>query len=174
MKNYRFWLFALLILLPTSLWAGSRGVSLAFLDATTGERSKASLRLAELLEKDMRSLYLDPQLAEAFPWSEQDLELQVLKSDAVQISFDRLLNTKGEKQMSALFEKMGNPDGLVVFFHDAEGGYARLKLYSWDGTEALLIRLPLEGKESAMPDSLLKWHRRGALIAMGAAVRWSP
>ncbi|MDA7674913.1 hypothetical protein N9821_02115 [Akkermansiaceae bacterium] len=34
--------------------------------------------------------------------------------------------------------------------------------------------LPLEGKDSPMPASLIKTHRQGALIALGAAVRWSP
>ena len=90
------------------------------------------------------------------------------------VGFDRLLNPKGGGTVSALFEKYGYPDGLVVFFHDPEGGYARLKLFSGDGKEALLIRLPLEGKDSAMADSLLKGHRRGALVAIGAAVRWGP
>ncbi|MDQ8189164.1 hypothetical protein [Roseibacillus persicicus] len=174
MKKQWIWTLALLLLLPTSLLAGSRGVSLAFLDATTGSRSKASLRLAELLEKDMRSLYVNPELATAFPWSEQDLELKVLKPADAGISFDRLLNTKDGAKIESLFKKIDYPDGLIVFFHDPEGGYARLKLYSWDGSEALLLRLPLEGKESAMSDSLMKGHRQGALIALGAAVRWSP
>ena len=80
MKKFRLGIFALLVLLPTSLWAGSRGVSLAFLDATTGARSEASLRLAELLENDMRSLYLDPELDSLFPWNELGLKLQVLKA----------------------------------------------------------------------------------------------
>ena len=174
MKKFRPWILALLVLLPTSLWAGSRGVSLAFLDATTGTRSEASLRLAELLENDMRSLYLDPELDSLFPWNELDLKLQVLKAAKVEVGFDRLLNPKDAEKVSVLFEKYEYPDGLVVFFHDAEGGSARLKLYSPDGKEVLLIRLPLEGKDSAMADSLLKWHRRGALVAIGAAVRWGP
>ncbi|YCM46392.1 hypothetical protein V2O64_10220 [Verrucomicrobiaceae bacterium 227] len=174
MNKKLLWVLAICLILPSSLWAGSRGVSLAFLDATTGTRSKASLRLAELLEKDMRALYLDPKIATAFPWSEQDLELKILKTKDAGITFDRLLNTKDQKKVTALFEKIEVPDGLIVFYHDAEGGFVRLKLYSWDGTEALLIRLPLEGKDSAMPGSLLKGHRRGALIALGAAVRWSP
>ena len=149
-------------------------MNLAFLDATTGTRSKASLRLAELLEKDMRTLYVDEAISSAFPWSEQDLKLTVLKPKDAGITFDSLLNTKDAKKLPALFEKMGNLDGLIVFFHDAKSGFARLKLYNWDGKEVLLIRLPLEGKDSPMPASLIKTHRQGALIALGAAVRWSP
>ena len=59
--------FILLTLTPASVLAGSRGVDLAFIDATTGTRSKASLRLAELLEKDMRELYVSPKVATLFP-----------------------------------------------------------------------------------------------------------
>jgi len=172
-KNLLALLF-LLILQPLELLAGSRGVSLAFFDATTGERSKASLRLAELLEKDMKALYTDPQIASVFPWSEQNLELKILKPSEVGLTFDRLLNPKKEKTVASSFEKFPAPDGLIVFCHDAEGGFARLKLYNYDGSEVLLLRLPLEGKESAMADSLMKGHRQGALIAIGAAVRWGP
>ena len=165
---------AFLLVFPISLSAGSRGVSLAFLDATSGTRSKASLRLAELLEKDMRSLYLDPALAAVFPWSEQNLELKAFDSKKRGITFDRLLNTQNGKQIKAFFESPESVDGLIVFFHDAENDFVRLKLYSWEGKEVLLLRLPLEGKDSAMSDSLMKGHRRGALIAIGAAVRWNP
>lgn len=163
-----------LLLLTSSLFGGSRGVSLAFLDATTGSRSPASLRLAELLVSDMKALYSDPQLASAFPWSEPELDLQVGPSQAQKITFDRLLNPDNPQAISAYFERPGSPDGLVVYFHDSQGGYVRFKLYSWDGQEVILLRLPLEGKGSAMPGSLLRGHRRGALIALGAAVRWSP
>ena len=162
------------LLLSISSSAGSRGVHLAFLDASQGTRSKASLRLAELLEKDMRQLYVDPTIAPAFPWNESSLKLQTLNPKGAGINFDRLLNPGDNKQIKALFEKADFPDGLIVFFHDEENGLARLKLYSSSGEEHLLIRLPLEGKDSAMPGSLLKSHRQGALIALGAAVRWSP
>lgn len=174
MKKYLTCILALLLLLPTSLLAGSRGVSLAFLDATTGTRSKASLRLAELLEKDMREVYLNPDWASAFPWNELNLELKVLKLSEVGLSFDRLLNLKSGQAVQQVFKKEGYPDGLIVFFHDPEEGFVRLKLFNGDGTEAILIRLPLEEKDSAMPDSLLKGHRHGALVALGAAVRWVP
>lgn len=165
---------ALLLLLINPLSAGSRGVKLTFLDATTGARSKASLRLVELLEKDMRGLYVAPELDAVFPWNDLDLELKALDSKKAGISFDRLLNTKDEKKIQAFFDSPDSTDGLIVFFHDAENGFVRLKLYCWDIGEVLLMRLPLEGKDSAMPGSLMKGHRRGALIAIGAAVRWSP
>ena len=164
----------LFLVLAFPVWAGSRGVELAFLDATTGERSKASLRLAELLEKDIRSLYLDPRFDSLFPWSEDDLKLAILKQGEGGIKFDALLNTTDNKKISALLLKKRTQDGLIVFFHDTKGGYARLKLYDSEGQECLLLRLPLEGPKSAMPSSLLKHHRRGALTSIGAAVRWSP
>ena len=167
-------ILAFSLILVTSLSAGSRGVALSFLDATTGERSQASLRLAELLEKDMRALYEDPNLASSFPWSEQDLKLKILDAGKTQISFDRLLNTKDGQKISALFNQPDATDALIVFYHDAAAGFARLKLYNWDGKELLLLRLPLEGEDSAMASSLMKTHRRGALIALGAAVRWNP
>ena len=167
-------LVAFLFLFPVSLSAGSRGVSLAFLDATSGPRSEASLRSAELLEKDMRSLYQDPKLASVFPWSEQDLKLKMFDSGKNGVSFDRLLNTKDAKKIRAFFDSPEATDGLIVFFHDAENGFVRLKLFSWNGKEVLLLRLPLEGKDSEMANSLMKNHRRGALIAIGAAVRWTP
>lgn len=165
---------AILLLLPLTLSAGSRGVALTFLDATTGERSQASLRLAELLEKDMHELYVDPKLDAVFPWNEQELELKKLTPKTSGISFDRLLNTGDGRKIEAYFQSAKSTDGLVVFFHDAENGCVRLKLYDWNGQEVLLLRLPLEGEGSPMADSLMKGHRRGALIAIGAAVRWSP
>ena len=145
-----------------------------FLDATTGERSKASLRLAELLEKDIRQIYLDPELAKLFPWSEQDLKLRLMTSEKTGLTFDQLLNHKSPKAIASVFEKQKYPDGLIVFFHDQASGYVRLKLFDFNGKERLLIRLPLEGKDSAMPDSLLKQQRRGAICAIGAAVPWTP
>ena len=170
--SFRVIVFSLVLAAP--LFAGSRGVNLTFLDATTGERSRASLRLAELLEKDMRVLYLEPELASAFPWNELDLKLNVVKSGNIGINFDRLLNTKDESKIEALFSSGKVHDGLVVLFHDEKNKVARLKLYSLDGKEVLLLRLPLEGKDSAMANSLMKNHRRGALMAIGAAVRWNP
>lgn len=174
MKSQALRILIIHLFCSVSLFAGSRGVHLAFLDATPGPRSKASLRLAELLEKDMRQLYVDPTIAPAFPWNESSLKLQILNPKDAEISFDRLLNTGDSKKIKTLFEKANFPDGVIVFFHDEENGLARLKLYSWSGEELLLVRLPLEGKDSAMPGSLLKGHRQGALIALGAAVRWSP
>ena len=173
-RMIRIALVALFLSLVIPAQAGSRGVELSFLDATTGERSKASLRLAELLVMDMRQLYLDDRYAELFPWSEKELRLQVLKSQTSGLTFDRLLNTKDTKKIPALLQKNKTVDGLIVFFHDPKNGYARLKLYDSQGQECLLLRLPLEGKKSAMPSSLLKHHRRGALTSIGAAVRWSP
>ncbi|MDB4451382.1 hypothetical protein N9131_00010 [bacterium] len=167
-------LLVLLTLTPASLFAGSRGVDLAFLDATTGSRSKASLRLAELLEKDMRELYLSPKVATLFPWSELELKLTVLNTKSSGIRFDRLLNTQNEDRITRLFETGKVQDGLIVFFHDEANGFARFKLYTRDGSEALLVRLPLEDNKSPMPNSLLKGHRHGALAAIGAAVRWTP
>lgn len=168
------WTLFFLFALSNLLHAGSRGVAFSFLDATTGQRSAASLRLAELLEKDMRSLYVDPQFTTTFPWTEQDLKLQTLTSKKTKITFDPLLNTKDHNRIEALCQHSEATDGLIVFFHDQAGGYARLKLYNADGKEALLLRLPLEKKDSAMPNSLLKAHRRGALIAIGASLHWNP
>lgn len=159
---------------PASLTAGSRGVDLAFVDVTTGPRSAASLRLAELLIKDMNRLYVSEELINVFPWNEDNLRLQNLESAATGMGFDHLLNTKDTKKIPSVFEKFKIQDGLIVFFHDEANGYARIKLYNYDGKELLLLRLPLEGKESPMPASLLKGHREGALIAVGSSVRWSP
>lgn len=174
MKNTLTLFLLFLLLLPSQSTAGSRGVDLAFLDATTGTRSKASLRLAELLEKDMRSVFLDAKYADLFPWSEDELKLKNLTGQKSGLTFDRLLNSKDTKKIRTILEKSKTQDGLIVFFHDAQNGFARLKLYDSEGNECLLLRLPLEGIESAMPASLLKHHRRGAVVALGAAVRWSP
>lgn len=173
MKSSLF-LLILSLILPVQSWAGSRGLDIAFLDVTTGTRSKASLRLAELLEQDMRALFLDAKYAGLFPWSEDELKLENLTDKKTGLSFDRLLNTKDAKKISSALEKSKTQDGLIVFFHDAQNGFARLKLYDSEGKECLLLRLPLEGIKSAMPSSLLKQHRRGAIAAIGAAVRWSP
>ena len=51
---------------------------------------------------------------------------------------------------------------------------ARLKLYDDSGKECLLLSLPLEGENLVMTKSLLKGHRRGAVVVLGSAVRWSP
>lgn len=160
--------------LPMSGLAGSRGLDIAFVDATTGASSKEGFRLAELLVRDMRALYASPKHAELFPWSEDEINLTVLKPDELGAKFDRLLNTADFKKIEPTLAKNNAQDGLVVFFYDKANGYARLKLYDTDGKELLLLRLPLEGKDSAMKHSLMKSHRLGVLAAIGAAVRWMP
>ena len=169
-----FFLLVLLAFTPIVLQAGSRGVDLAFIDGTTGTRSKASLSLTELLEKDVRELYVSPKVATLFPWSEAELKLTILKPKTSGMNFDRLLNTKDQKKIVALFESGKVQDGLIFFFDDETNGFARLKLYTWEGSEALLLHLPLGGKKSAMQNSLLKSHRHGALATIGAAVTWNP
>ena len=161
-----------LSLLPTTGLAGSRGLDIAFLDATPSNTTKEGKRLAELLVMDMKKLYASEDYAGLFPWSESDIAVKALGVTAVK--FDRLLNTKNPEAIETLLKKNRVSDGLVVFYYDRANGFARLKLYDSDGTELLLLRLPLEGKNSAMKYSLMKWHRRGALVAVGANVRWSP
>lgn len=165
---------AALMLLPMISHAGSRGVSLAFMDATASNNTKEGKRLTELLVMDMKKLYAGKLIGELFPWSENHVDLKVLPRGAGGVSFDRLLNTKNSKSIPKLLEKSKVWDGLVVFYYDRANGVVRLKLYDSDGSELMLVRLPLEGKNSAMKHSLMKWHRRGALTAIGSNVRWSP
>lgn len=164
----------LFALLPVGASAGSRGVSIAFVDVTKGERTKEGLRLAELLEADIRKLYGSETRSEVLPWSESDVSLTVLKKSAFASPFDRLLNGAKAKEIRSNLQRSEAWDGLVVYAYDRAHGYARLKLFDSNGEECLLIRLPLEGKGSAMKHSVLRHTRHGALIAIGSAVRWSP
>ena len=164
----------LLAVLPITCSAGSRGLDIAFLDATSNNTTPEGKRLAELLVMDMKKLYGGDQVGKLFPWSENYVELKLIDPKAYTIKFDRLLNTKDQKKIAPLLAKNRVSDGLVVFYYDRKNSQARLKLYDSNGTELLLLRLPLEGKNSAMKHSLLKGHRIGALAAIGANVRWSP
>lgn len=164
-------LFALLPMLAT---AGSRGLEIAFVDATVGERTQEGLRLAELFEKDMRSLYVSEKHAEVFPWNEAHLDLTVLRKAQLQVAWDRLLNGATAQGIQNLLLQYEAQDGLLVYCYDRKHRFARLKLYDASGKECLLIRLPLEAKGSAMQHSASRHTRHGALIALGSAVRWGP
>lgn len=167
-------LLLLLTLLPMAAMAGSRGLEIAFMDATPAHTTKEGKRLAELLVMDMRKLYAGDQVGKLFPWSENYVDLKVLQAKSTGLSFDRLINTKNSKKIGAILQKNKASDGLIVFYYDRANAHARLKLFDSDGTELILLRLPLEGPKSAMKHSLLKWNRAGALAAIGANVRWSP
>ena len=170
----KFTVILLLALLPMISMAGSRGLSIAFVDATTSNTTKEGKRLAELLVMDMKELYTSKLVGEVFPWNENTADIKTLQAKAEGLSFDRLVNPKNPKAIENALEKHRVSDGLIVFYYDRANGYARLKLFGSDGSEQLLVRLPLEGKSSAMKHSLMKGHRRGALSAIGASVRWGP
>ena len=163
-----------LSLFPMAGFAGSRGLDIAFLDATPSNTTKEGKRLAELLVMDMKKLYTGDQIGKLFPWSENEIVLKAFNSSNSGLSFDRLLNTKHSKKIGPFLQKHRVQDGLIVFYYDRANGHARLKLYDSSGKELLLLRLPLEGKNSAMKYSLMKGHRMGLLAAIGANVRWSP
>ncbi|MFK7911668.1 MAG: hypothetical protein AB8F34_13855 [Akkermansiaceae bacterium] len=164
----------LLMLLPVASLAGSRGLDIAFLDATPSNTTKEGKRLAELLVMDMKKLYSGDQIGKLFSWSENKISVKAFSASNSGLSFDRLLNTKDAKKIDPLLAKHRVSDGLVVFYYDRANGHARLKLYGSQGEELLLLRLPLEGKNSAMKYSLMKGNRIGALAAIGANVRWNP
>lgn len=166
--------FLLITLLPMACLAGSRGVSIAFVDATSSHSSPEGKRLAELLVMDMKSLYSGDQVGSLFPWNENAAEVKVLNVQALGLSFDRLINTKSPSKIQSALVKNQISDGMVVFYYDRENGYARLKLFNGDGSELLLVRLLLEGESSAMKYSLMKGARRGALSAIGSSVKWGP
>ena len=170
----KFTIILLLALLPMISMAGSRGLNIAFVDATTSNTTKEGKRLAELLVMDMKALYTSNLVGEVFPWNENAAEIKILEAKAEGLSFDRLVNPKNPKAIENALEKHRVSDGLIVFYYDRANGYARLKLYDRDGKELILVRFPLEGTNSAMKYSILKGHRRGALSAIGANVRWSP
>jgi len=52
--------------------AGSRGLDIAFIDATPANTTKEGKRLAELLVMDMKKLYVGDQVGKLFPWSEEN------------------------------------------------------------------------------------------------------
>jgi len=164
----------LITLLPMAGFAGSRGLDIAFIDATPAHTTPEGKRLAELLVMDMKKLYAGDQLGNLFPWSENTVDLKVLQAKPLGLTFDRLLNIKNPKKIETILQKNRVSDGLIVFYYDRANGHARFKLFDSDGTELLLLRLPLEGKKSAMKHSLMKWNRAGALAAIGANVQWSP
>lgn len=164
----------LVTLMPLVAIAGSRGLEIAFVDATPANNTPEGKRLAELLVMDMKKLYASPKHAELFPWSEDDIVIKTANAAQVGLKFDRLLNTRDHAKIKLFQEKWRVQDGVVVFYYDRANGFARIKLYDSEGAECLLLRLPLEGKRSAMKHSLMKHIRRGALAAVGANVRWSP
>lgn len=164
----------LIALLPMASLAGSRGVELAFIDASPPHTTPEGKRLAELLVMDMKQLYKSDLVGKLFPWSEYTVDIKPINAKAYGLTFDRLLNIKDPNKIGLALDKNRISDGVVVFYYDRANGFARLKLYDGDGTELLLLRLPLEGKSSAMKHSLMKWNRHGALSAIGANVRWSP
>ena len=154
--------------------AGSRGLSIAFVDATSSNTTPEGKRLAELLVMDMKKLYTGNLIGEVFPWSENNADIKVIDAKAYGLSFDRLINTKDPKKINLVLDKNQVSDGMIVFYYDRANNQARLKLFDSDGKELLLVRLPLEGKNSVMKHSIMKWNRRGALTAIGANVRWGP
>ena len=103
-------------LLPIASIAGSRGLDIAFLDATPSNTTNEGKRLAELLVIDMKKLYAGDQIGKLFPWSENEIEIKVFNPSSVGISFDRLLNTKGSKKIKSFLQKYRVQDGLIVFF----------------------------------------------------------
>ena len=161
-------------LLPIVGMAGSRGVSFTFVDASPSNDTAEGKRLAELLVMDMKDLYTGEQVGTLFPWNENTAEIKVMNTQQLGLSFDRLINVKSPEKVQGALEKAQISDGLIVFYYDRANGYARLKLFGSDGSEQLLVRLPLEGKSSAMKHSLMKGHRRGVLSAIGSSVRWGP
>jgi len=163
-----------LTLLPMAGLAGSRGLDIAFIDATPSHTTKEGKRLAELLVMDMKKLYTGNQVGVLFPWSENNATIKVLQAKPLGLSFDRLINTKTPSKIEPAMDKNEVSDGVIVFYYDRANGVARLKLFDRNGTELLLLRLPLEGKNSFMKHSLMKGNRQGALVAIGANVRWSP
>ncbi|MGB0775263.1 MAG: hypothetical protein ACPG32_10340 [Akkermansiaceae bacterium] len=167
-------IFLLAIFTPIAAIAGSRGLDIAFIDATASNTTPEGKRLAELLVMDMRKLYAAEKHAALFPWSEDLIKIKTTTAASAGLKFDRLLNTKDAKKIKLHLEKNRVQDGAVVFYYDRANGVARLKLFDSEGAECLLLRLPLEGKTSAMKHSILKHNRRGALVALGANVRWSP
>ncbi|BDS07848.1 hypothetical protein NT6N_28880 [Oceaniferula spumae] len=167
-------LLLLLCCLPLAARAGSRGLDIAFIDATPAHTTAEGKRLAELLVMDMKKLYSGDQVGKLFPWSENTVDLKVLHAEPLGLSFDNLINIKNPKKIGLMLAKNRVSDGLIVFYYDRTNGVARLKLFDGNGFELLLLRLPLEGKNSAMKYSILKGNRLGALAAVGANVRWSP
>lgn len=167
-------LLILTVILPITGYAGSRGLDIAFMDATPSNTTKEGKRLAELLVIGMNQLYASEQHDGLFPWSENDIVIKQLAPKSLGMSFDRLLNTKDQKKIKPGLQKHRVSDGLIVFYYDRANGFARLKLYDTEGNELLLLRLPLEGENSPMKFSIMKGHRTGALAAIGANVRWSP
>ena len=166
------WVLLSLILLTSSLYAGSRPVSIGLVDATTGERSKEDKRLFELFVKDALEIFRSGKIYNAFPW-EDGGTVTALPANSVSGLFQKMLITDKGAELKALASKHKLQDGLIVYEYDQQGKQARLKLFDSDGNERLLLRLKL-AKTGAMKNSIYKETRRGAVIALGASVEFNP
>ena len=61
----------------------------------------------------------------------------------------------------------------MVYEYDKAGKQVSLKLFDSSGREVLLIRLKL-AQDGPMKNSLYRHVRRGAVVALGAAISFSP
>lgn len=161
-----------LSVLSNGLHAGSRPVAIGLVDATAGERTKEDKRLFELFVKDAQEIFRSRRIYNAFPWDDGG-KVTALPAKSVEGIFQKMLITDKHKQLAALALKHQVDDGIIVYEYDKQGKQARLKLFSADGKEALLLRLKL-AESGAMKHSIYKETRRGAVIALGASVEFNP
>ena len=156
----------------SSLHAGDRGCVIGIVDISRGEPTKASKRLFELLQMDVKEIYTKGPKYK-FGWNNDGSVITTVKSAALKGIFQPMIITDKKATLVKVIEQHKLYDGLIVFEYDHKSMHARLKLFDNDGTELALIKLPLE-KDGAMKHSLFKHVRRASLSAIGSYVRFSP
>ncbi len=156
----------------TSLFAGDRGCSIGIVDISTGEPTKASKRLFELLQIDAKKIYTAGKEYQ-FGWRTDESMVHTVNPASVKGLFKPMILCSDQKALGRILEQKKLWEGLIVFEYDHKTHHARFKLFDRDGTELALIKLPVE-RDGAMKHSLFKHVRSATLTALGHYVRFSP
>jgi len=155
----------------SSLHAGARGVNFGLVNISKQPMNKEGARLFELLTKDMKEVYNNKK--EIFPWRVDESEITMLEGKSLAGVFNHMIILQDKKKLSDLMDEKGLQDGLIAFEYDLAAKKVRLKHFSWDGTENILIKLPLN-ESGDMKLSVWKHTRHGALRAIGSCFEWNP
>jgi len=156
----------------SSLYAGDRGCRIGIVDISTGEPTKASKRLFELLQMDIKEVYTKGE-SHRFGWNTGESETLTVSPAKLKGLFKPMILCSNKKALGKIIDDHKLWEGLIVFEYDHKTLNARFKLFDRDGQELILIKLPVE-KSGAMKHSILKHIRRSTLTTIGFSVRFSP
>ena len=160
-----------MVLFVSSAHAGARDGEFSLVNISKQPMNKEGARLYELIQNDLKELYNDD--SKGFAWDTEATVIHAIDPALVKGLFSPMIILKDKKALSEKIQKMKAQDGLIVFEYDLVKKQVRLKHFSWDGTENMLIRLPIN-QGGAMNLSLWKGRRRAALVALGKSFEFNP